>query len=142
MNLLNLIKILEESKNKIISIVFPTGAMVPLHFHITEIGFIKKKFIDCGGVHHESSSCLLQVWTANDFEHRMTSDKLLKIIKIASNLFDSYELPVEVEYGKIVVSQYYLSDIEVSEGLLFYLENKKTDCLSYDKCGINEKCCC
>jgi Family of unknown function (DUF6428) len=31
----------------------PNGTLVPLHFHITEVGRISKHFIDCGGDVHE-----------------------------------------------------------------------------------------
>ena len=29
------------------------GELIPKHFHITEIGIISKKFIDCGGIVRE-----------------------------------------------------------------------------------------
>ena len=32
-----------------IQIMLPEGEFVPTHFHITEVGRVRKDFIDCGG---------------------------------------------------------------------------------------------
>ena len=60
----------------------PSGGFIPAHFHITEIGELSYKFIDCGGEVHSESVCLLQVWVANDVQHRMYPVKLRKIMKV------------------------------------------------------------
>ena len=49
----------------------PDGTMVPEHFHVTEVGLITKKFIDCGGTVRKESVVNFQLWDANDFEHRL-----------------------------------------------------------------------
>lgn len=147
MNVGNLLKVLNENKNCLLKIMLPCGKFIPDHFHITEIGLVNKTFIDCGGTVRNAICCLLQAWTACDFEHRITSDKLSKIFSIAlsSNIvFDSFA--VEIEYGEEVVSQYIVDDIKkTSEDLVILLKNKKTDCLAPDKCGIDVCCgsgCC
>ncbi len=33
----------------------PNGAYVPPHFHLTEVGTMVKKFIDCGGTVREEA---------------------------------------------------------------------------------------
>ena len=118
----------------------------PDHFHVTEVGRVQKSFIDCGGTRRESVSCVLQTWTAHDIEHRLVAGKLSKILKLAEKVLGSEDLPLEVEYGADVASQYILADVEVTpNGLLFVLVGKQTDCLARDKCGIGEcstsSCC-
>jgi hypothetical protein len=125
-------------------VMLPTGEFVPAHFHITEVGRVQKTFIDCGGTRRESVSCLLQVWTAHDVEHRLHAGKLAQILRLAVDVLQSDELPVEIEYGADVASQYSVADVEVTPGgLLFVLAGKQTDCLAPDKCGVGKGsgCC-
>ena len=137
-----LIQILDNNADLLLYVMLPSGEFVPEHFHITEVGKIQKSFIDCGGTLRETSMCSLQVWTANDFNHRLKSDKLSKILKLAKDTLNLNDLPIEIEYGENVVSQYSLSNIEITpSGLLFVLSGKKTNCLALDKCGINSGCC-
>jgi hypothetical protein len=99
---------------------------------------VEKRFIDCGGTEREAVSCLLQVWTADDYDHRLGSQKLAAILRLAGPLLKTTDLPVEVEYGPEVAAQYRLADIATtSQGLLFVLEGKQTDCLAPDRCGIS-----
>ena len=49
----------------------PNGQMVPIHFHVTEVGIITKKFIDCGGTVREEKVVNFQLWNANDTDHRL-----------------------------------------------------------------------
>jgi hypothetical protein len=97
---------------------------------------LHKSFIDCGGTKRESISCLLQIWTADDVDHRLTCETLSKITDVAGDLLTD-DLPVEIEYGKDVASHYSTSDFEITpSGPLFILSGKQTNCLAPDKCGI------
>jgi hypothetical protein len=29
--------------------ILPGGDQIPAHFHLTEVGYVAKKFVDCGG---------------------------------------------------------------------------------------------
>ena len=40
----------------------PNGELIPSHFHITEVGSIKKDFIDCGGTIRNESFVGFQLW--------------------------------------------------------------------------------
>lgn len=132
-----LVHLLEMNENSSIHIMLPTGEFVPEHFHITEVGRVHKTFIDCGGTRRESITCLLQVWTAHDVEHRLDSGKLSKILMLAGSVLGTDTSAVEVEYEADSVSQYKLVDIEITpKGLLFVLGGKHTECLAPDKCGI------
>lgn len=126
--------------------VLPRGEMVPAHFHVTEVGRVDKSFIDCGGTQRQSSACLLQLWTASDFDHQLAAGKLAKILRLAEPVLKSRELPVEVEYGVEVAAQFVVAECVASrERLLFILAAKQTDCLAKDRCGVAEcgttSCC-
>lgn len=142
-----LIQTLDANSDLPLHIMLPTGELVPNHFHITEVGRVQKNFIDCGGVHRELISCVLQVWTASDIDHRLTASKLSKILKLADDKLLTGDLPIEIEYGKDIASHYMLVDVEIEccpKRLLFVLTGKQTNCLAPDRCGVS-KCgsgCC
>lgn len=141
MNASQLVRQLETHREAALHIMLPTGEFVPAHFHVTEIGRVHKHFIDCGGLRRETETCVLQVWTANDTEHRLTAGRLAQIFHIAEPLFGNRDLPVGVEYGADVAAQYFLSDVEVTpKGLLLALVGKQTECLAPDRCGVGGCC--
>ncbi|MBL8866994.1 MAG: hypothetical protein JNK93_15660 [Planctomycetia bacterium] len=137
MNLREFQELLARHPNAPLHFALPDGDLVPAHFHVTEVGRIRKDFIDCGGTTRSESSCRLQVWIASDTDHRLNTTKLAAILKLATPLFDTDELPVEVEYEAGVVSQYPVTDADATpSGLLFQLGSKHTDCLAKDRCGV------
>lgn len=113
---------------------------IPQHFHVTEIGKENRIFLDCGGTKRQTEKCVLQVWVTNDTEHRINSNKLLKIIELGEHLFE-HDIPdVYIEYEKNTVSQYPISHYEITDNTIeFYLGKIHTACLAPDKCGVN--CC-
>lgn len=125
-----------------LQIMLPNGEFVPEHFHVTEIGKVTKQFIDCGGTKRETVACVLQVWVAKDYDHRLQSTKLINILKLAEPMLGPpWDIPVEIEYGSEYISQYSLGDVEETpKGLLFVLGSKKTACLAPDKCGVSGCC--
>lgn len=134
---------LKANPDKLPRFVLPDGDSVPAHFHVTEVGFVTKKFVDCGGTVREVSSCVLQAWVANDEDHRLTAGKLGTILNLAQLVLPHDDLDVEVEYEDCGVSQYPIGDAEVAgEHLTFALTNKHTDCLAKDVCGVEAASCC
>lgn len=124
-----------------LKIMLPDGEMVPENFHVTEVGRVEKVFIDCGGTMRESRACVLQVWTANDHDHRLKSGKLDKIIEKADALLFGEDLSVEIEYGPNVAASYKLGKVlKKGADIIFMLDSKQTDCLAPDKCGV-AGCC-
>lgn len=122
--------------------MLPDRSFVPEHYHITEVGRVQKDFIDCGGTIRSLASCLLQIWVADDKDHRLETTKLAKIMEVAGPVLASDELPVEVEYEAGTISQYPVAGVEVTPaGLLFYLSTKHTACLAPEKCGVDGGCC-
>lgn len=115
-----------------INFVQPNGNFIPRHFHITEAGLTTKHFIDCGGTVRTEKTVNLQVWTANDFEHRLAPPKLKNIIALAEPLFGNDDLEVEIEYQTETISRFGVD----FDGHQFLLIAKQTNCLAKDHCGI------
>jgi hypothetical protein len=123
--------------------MLPDRSFVPDHYHITEIGRVQKDFIDCGGTIRSLACCLLQIWVADDTDHRLQTTKLANIIEIAGAVLKSDDLPVEVEFEQGTISQYPVAGVEITPaGLLFYLGTKHTACLAPEKCGVDGGGCC
>ncbi len=139
MTIIDLKTALASEKGKGLAFSLPDGDLVPAHFHLTEIGFIRKEFIDCGGTIRVEGKCLLQVWVANDVEHRVDVDKFLQILEHGKPVLPSEELPVEVEYEHPYIAHFPIGDIEVEEEkVTLKLTLRHTDCLAKDVCGIDE----
>ena len=109
-----------------ITFTLPDGSIVPVHFHITEVGQVTKHFIDCGGTVRQEKKVSFQLWEANDTDHRLAAEKLLRIIELSEE-----KLGIEdAEAGTI--GKYALA----FDGKAFLLENLHTACLASDQCGI------
>lgn len=78
--------------------VLPDGEIVPPHYHITEIGLVQKQYIDCGGEMRHEQRISFQIWTADDSDHRLTSQKLLDIITQFESTISSIDTSIEIEY--------------------------------------------
>lgn len=128
---------LSELKNILPSIEelqfqLPDGTFVPAHFHITEVGVITRDFIDCGGTVRHEKAINFQLWEANDYDHRLESEKLMKIINVAEKTLGLPDTRIEVEYQSHSISKYNLA----FNGTHFTLESTQTDCLAKDNCGV------
>lgn len=130
MRLSEIKEILTELDN--VEFQLENGNMVPEHFHVTEIGEINKKFIDCGGVIRHEKTINFQLWNANDFDHRLKPEKLLQIIKLSEEKLGIEDAEVEVEYQEGTIGKF---DLEFN-GKQFVLKNKQTACLASDACGV------
>lgn len=108
------------------------GALVPEHFHVTEVGVVSKHFIDCGGMIRNEKVANFQLWDANDFEHRLKPQKLLNIIALSEKILGMEDLEIEVEYQTETIGKY---DLDFN-GKNFILLSKQTACLASDSCGI------
>lgn len=123
-------EILPTLKN--VEFQYEDGAFVPEHFHVTEVGQINKKFIDCGGTVRQESVVNFQLWNADDYEHRLKPGKLLDIIKLSEEELGIENNEIEVEYQSNTIGKY---DLEFN-GRVFVLKSKTTTCLAQDTCGI------
>lgn len=118
-----------------INFILENGEKVPTHFHITEIGQIDKKFIDCGGTLRNEQKVSIQVWKSVDVWHRLEPQKLLRIIELSENKLGVGNHEIEVEYQAETIGKYGLS----FNGIDFVLVNQSTNCLASDQCGIPTK---
>ena len=128
---------LEEIKNILpaldnVAFTLENGNVVPEHFHVTEVGMVTKKFIDCGGVIRNEKKVSFQLWDANDFDHRLKPAKLLKIIKLSEEKLGIEDAEIEVEYQGDTIGKYHLG----FNGKNFILLSTTTACLASDSCGI------
>src|SRR5690606_11363687 len=130
MNLNQIKEILPKLDN--VSFQLENGTWVPEHFHVTEIGQVTKKFIDCGGTLREEKKINFQLWNANDLEHRLKPGKLLKIIHLSEEKLGLENAEIEVEYQAETIGKFGLA----FNGNHFVLTNQATACLAQDQCGI------
>lgn len=108
------------------------GTFVPEHFHVTEVGQIVKRFIDCGGVIRNEKAVNFQLWDADDYEHRLKPGKLLHIIQLSEEKLGIEDSEIEVEYQGETIGKY---DLEFN-GKNFVLKSKTTACLAQEACGV------
>ncbi len=126
---------LSELKNSLVHMqellfVKENGTTVPKHFHVTEVGTITKNFIDCGGTLRTEEVINLQLWNANDTDHRLEAQKLLKILNLAEQKLGMKNEEIEVEYQGESIEKL---GLELRNGQ-FVLTNKQTACLAMELC--------
>jgi hypothetical protein len=97
---------LRSHADKPVRFLLPDGGLIPAHFHITEVGHVLKRFIDCGGTRRTLETCLLQTWVHDDVDHRLVAGKLAAIFDKAGDVLPHHDLPVEIEYEDGVVAQF------------------------------------
>jgi hypothetical protein len=140
----DLIRDLKNSnKDNHIAIFQPSGLAVQSNFHITEIGKTTKHFVDCGGDERKTTNTTLQIWVANDKDHRLTVGKLLKIIEAGNELVsDEDEIIFEYDNGYTLG----LFGVELCQILdtvfNIFLSKRKAACLAPDQCGIKPQSSC
>ncbi len=113
----------------------PNGNLIPAHFHVTELGLISKQSIDCGGQSHSEQWAVLQLWVANDTEHRLTTKGFASILTLTEPILQGQDLEIEVEYQHESISKFGL-DFANGE---FVLRNKYTDCRAKELCAVPQK---
>ncbi len=139
MKLHDLKVVLRQHPSSLPRFILPDGDQIPAHFHITEVGHVAKRFIDCGGMLHDTSeTCLLQTYVADDVDHRLDAAGLARILDLGKQVLPHEDLEVEVEYDCCVVAQYPIAAAQpTGEHLEIQLGEKHTDCLAKKKCGID-----
>ncbi len=135
-----LLKVLEDNQEKNLQFELD-GEKIPVHYHITQVSLQHNKIIDCGGDFSVTDNLTMQLWVANDEDHRMTSGKALKIFQGLGYLLNTLNPKnVLVEYGS-PISLYVLTSFYIEENnLILAAEKTATDCPAKDKCVI-EGCC-
>ncbi|MDI9355795.1 MAG: DUF6428 family protein [Chitinophagaceae bacterium] len=130
--------LLSDFKNKLttvteVTFLKPDGTPVPKHFHITEVGQINKRFMDCGGTIRNESVISMQLWENVDFWHRLEPKKIITIINLAKDKLGIEDHEIEIEYQSETIGKY---GVVFNNGA-FNLTNKNTVCMAIDSCGTH-----
>lgn len=148
MNLGTFRQALSASTQQTLELCLDGTSSVSPHFHVTEIGRVTKDFVDCGGVRRSEQTCVLQTLVAQDTEHRLTTTKLVGILKKATALQMDDNSSVDVEVQGKSIETWRISAVEQrGDKLVIYLAPKQTACLAENLCGIKplplvgEVCC-
>ncbi len=107
----------ELKKRETIGFQLPNGTFVPPYFHVTEVGKVTRDFIDCGGTLRSNSVVNFQLWSAEDYDHRLHPEKLISIIEMAQKALAIGDLPIEVEFQGQTIETYGIA----TQGNHFYL---------------------
>ena len=138
MKLSQFTNLLQSHSEKQFRLVLPGDHAVPVSFHITEVGHVAKKFIDCGGRLHTVQTCQLQAWLGNDTNHRLLAGKMAGVLGLAEAkgvLPAGVDPDMEIEYEAAVLSQYPVAGYAVTENaVVLTLAAKHTDCLAKASC--------
>lgn len=128
-------RILGAHQEKGIQFLLPTGTKIPVHAHVTDVARIEKRFIDCGGTFRTEITCRMQTWFADDTEHRVGVNTLLKVLDKAAPFLETEEMDVEIEHEAPFISQFPIDSVEPNgEVLMVSLGIKHTTCLAQDVC--------
>ncbi len=115
--------------------VLPDGEKIHAHAHVTEVARLEKTFVDCGGTRRASAHCQLQLWIADDLDHRLDAKKLLAILSKAQPFLGSEDLTIEVEHEVKWISQFPVDSVRNEKHeLILQLGVRHTACLAPDKC--------
>jgi len=137
MQLSELKALLAEYPDRHFRLGLPDGAAVPVSFLIPEIWRVHKTFLDCGGTLRERTTCQLQVWVGEDYNHRIETGKMAGILEKGKSLLPDESVPVEIEYEDRVISQYTIASHELTEdAVVLRLAHKHTECLAPELCGL------
>ena len=113
----------------------PTGGLTPIHLHLPEVARVEKRFIDCGGTVRTEVSARLQLWTADDTEHRVGCAKALQILSRGAGLVSDDRVPLEIELDFPLLTVFpVLGSVVEGQERIFLLGAKKADCLAPEVC--------
>lgn len=129
-----------------LAILLPGGRNVPAHFHITEVGRTEKRFVDCGGTVRDLAFASVQVWVADDVDHRLPAGKLAAILDQAAGVLGKDDPDMQVECQAGTIGLFAITEAAADGGnLVFHLAPKQTACLAMDVClpgsGTEESSC-
>jgi hypothetical protein len=144
MKLADLRAVLEKHPDTFPRFILPDGGHIPPHAHVTEVGHVAKNFIDCGGLTGRTETTLLQTHVGQDTDHRLKSDRLVKILQLGERVLPNDQLEVEVEYDCCVVAQYPVSEVKLAgQHLEVVLGKRHTQCLAQERARTQpEDSCC
>ena len=142
---------LEQNPRRFPRFVLPDENYIPAHAHVTEVGYVVRTFIDCGGLTGKEEKVVLQTHVGNDTHHRLRSDRFAKILQLGNRLIPSADLDVDVEYDCCVVAQYPIAEATPDgDHLNLILRRGRTQCRARERrdsdtaagcCATSAACC-
>lgn len=146
LSLQQLVEALNKADGRIVRFELPTTTLLSPHIHVTEVARIDKKFVDCGGTLRTDSSCRLQIYQADDTEHRITAAKFAQILAKGAGVLNSLNLSVEVEAEAPYLSVFPITASRIEEKqIVLSLGMRHTACLAEDVCfpaNLQDKSTC
>jgi hypothetical protein len=134
MTLLDLQHTLEANPGRFPRFVLPNGDYIPAHAHVTEVGYVVRNFIDCGGLTGKEEKVVLQTHLGSDADHRLRSDRFSKILQLGNRVIPNADLDVDVEYDCCVVAQYPITEATPEdEHLNLILQRGRTQCRARER---------
>ncbi len=135
LTLQQVVEVLNKADGRHVRFELPTGTLLSPHVHVTEVARIDKKFVDCGGTLRTDSSCRLQIYQADDTEHRITAAKLAQILAKGASSLGTTALPVDIELEAPFLSVFPViaQRLEATQ-VIFTLGMRHTACLAEDVC--------
>src|SRR5437764_14804319 len=98
MTLRSLQNALEANPGRFPRFVLPNGDYIPAHAHVTEVGYVVRNFIDCGGLTGKEEKVVLQTHLGSDDDHRLRSDRFSKIMQLGNHVMTNTALHAYFEY--------------------------------------------
>ena len=114
---------------------FEDGKTVAPHFHITELAWMEKSFLDCGYTLRKEGYWQLQLHLAQDYDHRLSPSQFRGIIQKGLEHWPHPKAAVTVEYQGDTIETYFL---ENPQGRLI-LQKTQTACLAPEACNLPEE---
>jgi hypothetical protein len=151
MTLNDLQNVLEANPKLFPRFVLPDGDYIPAHAHVTEVGYVVRNFIDCGGLTGREEKVVLQTHVGDDNDHRLRSDRFAKILRLGNRVIPSADLDVDVEYDCCVVAQYPIAEATPDrDHLNLILHRGRTQCRARERrnseaaapCCMTSAACC
>lgn len=135
LSLQQLVEALNKADGRIVRFELPTTTLLSPHVHVTEVARIDKRFVDCGGTLRTDSSCRLQIYQADDTEHRITAAKFAQILAKGAGVLGSTQLPVEAEAEAPYLSTFPIVATRLeAKQIVLSLGMRHTACLAEDVC--------
>ncbi len=135
LSLQQLVEALNKADGRIVRFELPTTTLLSPHVHVTEVARLDKKFVDCGGTLRTDSSCRLQLYQADDTEHRITAAKFAEILAKGAGALGLTGFPVEVEAEAPYLSVFPVIASRLEEKqIVLSLGMRHTGCLAEDVC--------
>src|SRR5207248_11577347 len=97
---------LEANPRRFPRFILPDGDYIPAHAHVTEVGYVVRNFIDCGGLTGKEEKVVLQTHVGSDADDRLRSERCATILQLGSRVIPVADVDVDVEYAGCVVAQY------------------------------------